>query len=553
MKNPCIQKAAIYIRVSTHWQVDRDSLQVQRRELIDYARAALNVSSYEIFEDAGYSAKNTDRPAYLEMMGRLRTGEFSHLLVWKIDRISRNLLDFTSMYKELQSLGVVFVSKNEQFDTSSAIGEAMLKIILVFAELERNMTAERVTAVMLSRAGNGQWNGGRVPYGYKRVGDGFEADPTESPVYAEIVELYLKHRALSAVSGELNRRGIPTRVGSQWSNVGVQKILRNVFYTGAYRYNVRRRGEVQDADEWITIENHHLALIEKTKFDYIQQLLSSNRRNVRIPGATHMVKHVHIFGGLVRCGLCGSNMIANADNRRLDGWQPSKYSCSMRRNKSSACPNKYVSDVYLGPFVFRLLSNILKASKIKRITPGKASAMLLSGDEFHDVVRLSPQSIEDFVSLCTNPPDMDTSRFSPVFKEPEDTESDTLKQRKQKIENALKRLQSLYLYGETAISEKDYVLQKAKLDDELKAVDAKLATIIKTSQDEKVRVTKTSYVLMMSQLSTGKIEFKRYMKAADQSVARDFLQALIDHIDVSCGKITQITFKSRLKIVFEYE
>ena len=134
-------KVAIYIRVSTHWQIDKDSLQVQKRELIAYAEMVLGIKEFEIFEDAGYSAKNTDRPDYQRMMGRLRTGEFSHLLVWKIDRISRNLLDFASMYNELKDLGITFVSKNEQFDTSSAIGEAMLKIILVFAELERNMTS----------------------------------------------------------------------------------------------------------------------------------------------------------------------------------------------------------------------------------------------------------------------------------------------------------------------------------------------------------------------------------------------------------------------------
>lgn len=157
------KKAAIYIRVSTHWQIDKDSLKVQRRELIAYAEMVLGITDYAIFEDPGYSAKNTDRPDYQAMMDRIRTGEFTHLIVWKIDRISRNLLDFASMYEELKKLGVTFVSKNEQFDTSNAIGEAMLKIILVFAELERQMTSERVTAVMLSRANNGQWNGGKVP------------------------------------------------------------------------------------------------------------------------------------------------------------------------------------------------------------------------------------------------------------------------------------------------------------------------------------------------------------------------------------------------------
>ena len=158
------QKAAIYIRVSTHWQVDKDSLKVQRRELTAYVSLVLGITDYVVFEDPGYSAKNTARPEYQAMMDRVRTGEFTHLVVWKIDRISRNLIDFATMYDELKTLGVTFVSKNEQFDTSSAIGEAMMRIILVFAELERKTTAERVTAVMLSRANDGQWNGGRVPY-----------------------------------------------------------------------------------------------------------------------------------------------------------------------------------------------------------------------------------------------------------------------------------------------------------------------------------------------------------------------------------------------------
>lgn len=128
------QKAALYVRVSTTMQIDKDSLPVQKEDLINYSKYALNIPDYEVFEDAGYSAKNTDRPRYQQMMSRLRTGEFSHLVVWKIDRISRNLIDFSQMYEELKRLGVVFVSKNEQFDTSTAMGEAMLKIIPIFLE-----------------------------------------------------------------------------------------------------------------------------------------------------------------------------------------------------------------------------------------------------------------------------------------------------------------------------------------------------------------------------------------------------------------------------------
>lgn len=233
------QKAAIYIRVSTQYQVDKDSLPVQQEELINYAKYALGIDKYEVFEDAGYSVKNTDRPAFQQMMARLRTGEFTHLCVWKIDRISRNLLDFAEMYSEMKKLGITFVSKNEQFDTSNAMGEAMLKIILVFAELERNMTSERVTAVMLSRATNGQWNGGRVPYGYNydKGTTTFSINESEAAVINLIYDTYEANQSLLFVARTLNEKGILPRSGSPWNPTTISTMLKNPFYTGVYRYN----------------------------------------------------------------------------------------------------------------------------------------------------------------------------------------------------------------------------------------------------------------------------------------------------------------------------
>ena len=222
-------KVAIYIRVSTTYQVDKDSLPMQRKDLIAYSSLVLGIEDYEIFEDAGYSGKNTDRPAFQSMMQRIRTGEFSHVLVWKIDRISRNLLDFAEMYEELQSLRVTFVSKNEQFDTSSAMGEAMLKIILVFAELERNMTSERVTATMISRANQGLWNGGRIPYGYNYDSDSstFSIRDDEAAVCRIIRDDYLENKSLVHTSRLLNSIGHKTRAGADWSPTTVWIIIQN--------------------------------------------------------------------------------------------------------------------------------------------------------------------------------------------------------------------------------------------------------------------------------------------------------------------------------------
>ena len=106
---------------------------MQRKKLKEYCKL-IDIPDFEIFEDDGYSAKNTDRPMFQEMMNRIRAGEFTHLIVWKVDRISRNLLDFASMYQELKERKVTFISLNEQFDTSTPIGGAMLKIISFFCK-----------------------------------------------------------------------------------------------------------------------------------------------------------------------------------------------------------------------------------------------------------------------------------------------------------------------------------------------------------------------------------------------------------------------------------
>lgn len=399
-------RAAIYIRVSTHYQVDKDSLQVQKRELIAYAQMVLGIQDCVIFEDPGYSAKNTDRPDYQRMMDRLRTGEFSHLLVWKIDRISRNLLDFANMYQELKSLGVTFVSKNEQFDTSSAIGEAMLKIILVFAELERNMTAERVTAVMLSRAENGQWNGGRVAYGYDydKEEKVFSLNPAENKVYNLILDLYEQYQSVLYVTRYLNDHGYRTRSGKEWTTTAVYKILTNVFYTGDYLYNVHKGGKGADKRgeaEWVRIPNHHIASISYERFDRIQFILKRNKRGGVPEGETYIKKNIHVFGGLLSCGKCGSNMSATLDKRRADGWRPSLYGCSKRRNNNSKCQNKYITDVVLGPFVFNYIANIIRAKETVGASTslGALEKKLLRGATFCDVKSIGTDGLGQLLDL----------------------------------------------------------------------------------------------------------------------------------------------------------
>lgn len=291
-------KAALYIRVSTLYQIDKDSLPFQRQELINLAKYMLGTDSYEVFEDAGYSGKNTDRPAFQQMMTRIRKREFTHLCVWKIDRISRNLLDFAAMYDELKKYNVTFVSKNEQFDTSSAMGEAMLKIILVFAELERKLTSERVMGVMLDRASKGLWNGARMPLGYKWDDEAKMPmiDEEEAVTIHFIFDKYEEAGSTLQLSRILNRNHIKTKRGGEWVSKTVNDIIRNPFYKGTYRYNYREsaRGAVKDEKEWVVVPNALPAIISKEQWARCNSVMDSHRETKDT--SSFRVSHTHLCG-----------------------------------------------------------------------------------------------------------------------------------------------------------------------------------------------------------------------------------------------------------------
>ena len=564
-------KVAIYIRVSTKWQIDRDSLPLQRDELPKYAELVLGIRNYEVFEDAGYSAKNTDRPAYQRMMAKVRSGEFSHILVWKIDRISRNLLDFASMYQELKDYGVTFVSKNEQFDTSTAIGEAMLKIILVFAELERNMTSERVTAVMLSRAEQGLWNGGRVPfgYGYDKELKEFSINETEAAVVRMIYEMYRQDRSTLKVARDLNEKGLSQRSGKPWNPVTVSQVLKNPFYCGKMRYNYRnekkglKNWSVRDESEWIVFDDHHPAIVSEEDWHGACKQLEANQRNGPGKNRAYTRKNVHIFAGLLTCGRCGSNMQSTIDRARSDGWRPSIYLCS-RHRRFNDCDNKYISDVTLGPFVLNYISNLMKAHK----SFGKTTSIktfekkLLRGDVFADVEAIERPGLEEMYQLVkngksgvilTSMTDGEESRDSSI------AERALLLSERRRTERAMKRLMAAYLYDETGMPEKDFILERKKLADSLADMDARIAELdgrIANSFDlsDEDFMAKASLFIISQQLAERRfINYEAYIKASDPKIVRDFVTSVIQNFCILDGKIRSITFKNGIEHRFVYK
>ena len=562
------KKVAIYIRVSTTYQVDRDSLPMQRKDLAAYSELVLGISDYEIFEDAGYSGKNTDRPAFQEMMQRTRKGEFSHILVWKIDRISRNLLDFAEMYEELQELRVTFVSKNEQFDTSTAIGEAMLKIILVFAELERNMTSERVTAAMISRANNGQWNGGRVPFGYDYDPEKkeFSIREDEEKICQLLKKDYLESKSLTHTARFLNESGYKTRAEAEWSPTAVWIIASSPFYAGIYRYNrykgVEHRVENPE-EEWVLVPDHHPAIFTLEEHEAMLQLLKKNLRSFENPiGRPHGTDNIHLFSGIVYCGKCGSKMTSTPGRLHADGYRTSVYSCPKRR-KTKDCDNPSVNDLIIGEFVMNYILNMLNAksgfSKIRN--PEALEKKLLFGSTFADVEHVEENGLNEFYNLLSRYGSDDSYTFA--IRKPRkkravvDPEIEKLRREKEKHERALKRLQNLFLYSDFLISEKEFIIKKSEITKNLEDVNSMLGMVSRGADsvltDEEF-VKQASHLLISKELSDRQyIYFKKLVQSVSPEILKTYMETILDSIMVIDGRISSIVFRNGLTHKFIYK
>lgn len=566
------EKSALYVRVSTHFQVDKDSLPLQKEDLMNYSKYVLNIPDYEIFEDAGYSAKNTDRPKYQEMMSRIRTGEFSHLIVWKIDRISRNLIDFATMYDELKRLGVVFVSKNEQFDTSSAMGEAMLKIILVFAELERKMTSERVTAVMLSRANDGKWNGGRVPFGYDYDKDTkqFSIREDEAAIVRHIYDKYEELRSLLQTAKYLNEHRMKTRSGIAWNPTTVGIILKSPFYIGGYLYNkhdlsksnYRLKSNRRPESEWILVEDHHDAIVDKEQWLDVSELLKSQRRSNKDGPRTYTRVNTHIFAGLIECGSCGSQFIATVDRVRGNGYRPSIYLCS-RHRRHNDCNNKYVSDITVAPFVLNYIANIIKAQNNFGVSTeiDIFEKKLLRGTVFDDVAGIEKTGLQEMYDMLRNGK-YNTDIYKPKIVTSDDTElseRDLLLTEKRKKERAINRLKTLYLFNDEELPEKEYFIERKALTDELERIDNRLNELEKDmssafSISDDDFMAKASYFIMSQQLLTKRyVNFDTLIRKIDSKIIKDFINSVIKKIVILDGKVISILFKNGIEHKFLYK
>lgn len=223
-------RVAGYVRVSSEDQArDGVSLDAQREKVRLFAELHGLVLA-EVVTDAGVSAKSLDRPGLSRVLAVLDAGEVAGLVVFKLDRLTRNLGDWTDLIDRYfgEKGGRALMSVSESIDTRTAAGRMVLNIMMTVAQWERETIVERTRGAMAFKRSRGERVSRHIPFGYRLAGDGktLVTDPAEAAVLAEVLGMRGAGMGAYAIAAELTRRKVPTKTGrDRWSHVTVGKLI----------------------------------------------------------------------------------------------------------------------------------------------------------------------------------------------------------------------------------------------------------------------------------------------------------------------------------------
>jgi len=224
------KKIAIgYIRVSTDQQAEKgSSLENQRARILDYVKSK-NMELIEIFEDAGFSARSTNRPAFKSMMKYINENKVDALVVWHSNRFARNLRDYVINLYEIEKRKVSFHSIEEP-EFSGSSGKAMRNLLAVFAEYQSDLTGEQVRSVKSNLKKNKKVYCGFAPLGYRNADGSLKVDQEAMSVVTTVHEMYRLGNSMNKIAKKLNDQGITGNKGGRFYRSTIKKILNNNIY-----------------------------------------------------------------------------------------------------------------------------------------------------------------------------------------------------------------------------------------------------------------------------------------------------------------------------------
>ncbi|MBX3324100.1 MAG: recombinase family protein [Phycisphaeraceae bacterium] len=359
-------RCAIYTRKSTEDGLEQEfnSLDAQRESgevFIASQKSAGWVCSAERYDDGGFSGGTAERPALQRLLDDIKAGLVDCVVVYKVDRLSRSLLDFARMMETFERHGVSFVSVTQQFNTAHSMGRLTLNILLSFAQFEREIISERTRDKIAAARKKGKWAGGRPVLGYDLEpgpgGSKLKVNHREAERVRAIYELYLAEQSLLRTSAKLNDRGWTTKRwvakngqhqgGRRFDKAVLHKMLTNPVYIG----RVRHHDELYDGE--------HEAILDEDVFRAVGELLSTRRAR---DGRSPCNKHGALLKGLVRCRACQCAMGHHFASCKLSGGGTKRYQyyvCSRAQKEGWAvCPGPSLPAAELESFVINELRAI---------------------------------------------------------------------------------------------------------------------------------------------------------------------------------------------------
>jgi len=259
-------RAALYLRVSTAEQAQEGySIDAQRERLKAYCLSQ-DWKVAGIYEDAGYTGGNMNRPQLIRLKEDIPKKLFDVILVYKLDRLSRNMRDLSNFVNDLQKYNIHLKSATEPFDTSTPAGKLILNMLGSVAEFERGMIGERVKMGMLEKAKEGDgFLGFNHPYGYDYSNGTLTLNQMEAEVVRTIFKLYLQGESMGRIVEHLNTLGIPSKHGKKWAKAKIDIILSNPLYCGLKHW------------DGIITKSNHPPIVSIEDFNEVQEI-----RKVRI-------------------------------------------------------------------------------------------------------------------------------------------------------------------------------------------------------------------------------------------------------------------------------
>lgn len=397
-----MKKVAIYIRVSTLEQANEGySIQAQKEKLISYCKAK-EWAIQDFYIDGGHTGSNIDRPSLKSLLNNLNNVDI--VLVYKLDRLSRSQKDTLYLIEDkFLANEVDFVSMTENFDTTTPLGRAMIGILSVFAQLERENIKERVTLGRKERAKEGYWVGtGRPPIGYDYINGSLVTNEYEAIQIRKIFELYIKGWGEEKIRRYLIKRGYTTKYGD-WENVSthtIYRIIQNSVYIGDVAFD----GE--------NFPGKHNPIIDKNIFNTANKLYEKRKGQRRSPK--------HFLSGILYCKQCGEKYIINTKNGKV------YYMCKNRKNawkQDFKCNNKIWRTDEIEPLVIERIKEMVK-NKDKLIEEKFNKINIPEKDNKNEIVKNRINEIEkqieklmDLYQIDKLPMEIISDRINKLYEE----------------------------------------------------------------------------------------------------------------------------------------